>query len=310
MTKILITGGNGFIGSSLVRAVIRQGYEVVVLKRSTSDLQMVEDLKGKIKFYDWERRTQLEKIFALEKVKIVVHLAASYVKANESEAQRKEMYQTNVVKARELLRASIRFGVEVFVNTGSFFEFEVSNGPLSEKSKKNPFNYYAKTKILFENELEKATIDQKIKGVTIRPFSPYGPGDRRTIIYLMTKALLSQQPIKLKNSAERLSFTYIDDVIEGYLSVVKYLSSQAKEEYHYQDFNIGSSESYSVEEAGKMLEEIVGGKGIIEYTQGEMKETLCDNRKARKLLNWEPQTGMLEGLTKIYEDLRKRNKND
>ncbi|MFH2019402.1 MAG: NAD(P)-dependent oxidoreductase [bacterium] len=308
--KVLITGGNGFIGSRLVRTMIERGYEVVVLKRKSSDLARIKDLSNQIKFYDWENMEQLQKMFALEKVKTVVHLAAAYVKANESEAQRKEMERTNVVMAKELLEASVNAGVEAFVNTGSFFEFAASNELLSENSKKNPLNYYAKTKILFEEELEKATNDKKIKGVTIRPFSPYGPGDRRTIIYLMTKALLSQQSLKLKNSAERLSFTYIDDVIESYLAVIKHLSCQAKNRYIYEDFNIGPSQNYSVEEVGEMLKKITEEKGFIEYNQGEIKVSMCNNTKAGTILNWQPQTKILDGLKKTYEYLIREGKND
>jgi len=302
--KILVTGGSGFIGSHLIRLLLNLNYSVIALKRKKSNIADLIKYKNKIIFYNFEEKNIYDKIFTKNKIDVVIHLAGNYLKKEPNNIEAKRIADFNIVESLLLLKAAVKHGVKGFINTGSFFEFKPSSKKLNEDSEKIPFNYYAATKMAFEDILISYAKSKKIRAVTLRLFSPYGEGQENKIIPLIINSLLSKKTLFLTKGKQELSFTYIEDILDAYIKAIKYiLSSKYK---NYQDFNIGANKCYSIIRIINKLKKISGKStrinfGAISYYDNDFIHVKCDSSKAKKVLRWQAKTNIDEGLLKTYK---------
>lgn len=125
MKNILLTGATGFLGSHLLGALLKQGYKVTILKRSTSDTWRIKNLVDNVHAYDVDV-TPLEQAFKDRQVHAVIHTACSYGRNNQPDH---EVVETNLLFGLRLLDAAIAFNVQTFVNTDTFF----NDGKSSQK---------------------------------------------------------------------------------------------------------------------------------------------------------------------------------
>jgi len=175
---VLLTGATGFMGSHLLEALLKQDYRVVILKRSTSDTWRIAHLLDQVISYDVDL-VELELAFEEQEIDLVVHLATLYRKFEES-TDIDGMLRTNVSFPSQLLYSAMRHEVKGFINTGTFFEYDCSKLPIDEKAALKPFNFYAQTKLAFENILKGYA--EKIPSITLKLFSPYGEKDNQKLI--------------------------------------------------------------------------------------------------------------------------------
>ena len=143
----------------------------------------------------------------------------------------------------ELLELAKKFGVKSFINTGTFFEYSYDSLPINENSKEKPFNFYATTKIAFENILKSYSKEYGIKCLTLKLFSPYGPFDNKErIIPLLINHAISDNEIKLSHGLQKLDFVYVEDIADAYICCVKNISSIDE----YEAIDIGTGFPYSI----------------------------------------------------------------
>ena len=305
--KILLTGANGFIGSHLVNKLLSLNHQLFVLKRKKSDLSRIKQYVKDITFYDYEDSGSIARAFN-NSIDIVVHAAGVYVKNEQNESQVKAMNDFNIDCASQLLFHANQERVKGFINTGTFFEYDLTQTqPINEGSLIKPFNYYAATKLAFEHLLKYISSKGTIKGVTLKLFSPYGPMDNDKVIPLIIKSFLLQKQLVLSSSMQKLSFTYIDDVIRAYLCAIDYI---ANSESHYEDFVIGQQSAYSIREIATFVEEISHKKNMVSYENSLHNRTdqisvSCDARKAQTKLLWTPTTEIREGLQETCQYFEK-----
>lgn len=300
---VLITGGNGFIGSHLVDALVKDDYKVIVLKRSTSSLWRLRSTKGKIKFIDIDKVT-MPQIFQNNKVEIIVHLATHY-KKNDSLSSEKELFEANVIFPEIIVREAINYGVKGFINTGTFFEYDCDQQPISETSNIKPFNFYAKTKILFEEKLKKYESNLCIN--TLKIFTPFGERDNPKLINTIIQKGLRREPIKLSNGLQKLDLIYIKDVVDSYIkSIERMLDVSYYPEY--ENFNIGSGEPLSIRDVVSLIEEVLGYRLNVSWgseRKNEIKIAYADVKKAQKILGWKTNYTVKEGLSNCINYMKK-----
>lgn len=293
---ILLTGATGFLGSHLLEALLEKGHKVIVLKRSTSNTWRIIHLLSKLKVYDIDTES-IESIFREEKIDIIIHMATFYKKINNTE-EISAMINTNITLPTKLLEIGIRHDIKAFINTGTFFEYDCSTLPVTEESNKKPFNFYAKTKLAFEEILK--TYSNEIAINTFRIFSPYGEkDDDQKLIPTIMKSALSAKKLKLSEGFQKLDFIYAKDISNAYIHAIDRIKKEnIKKEYHV--FNLGTGQALSIREVVSIIEQSL--KKNIEKEWGiksnyDIPMAYASIDKSFLLLDWTPTYSIYDGIS-------------
>jgi nucleoside-diphosphate-sugar epimerase len=298
MTKnLLITGATGFIGSNLLEELLKNNYEVTLLKRSFSDNWRIEHLlnnsKIDLKVYDIDQ-IELGTIFDENEISGILHLATYYRKYHTTD-DISPMMKSNINFPIELIDLAVSHNVDFFINTGTFFEYDTISVPLSENSELNPFNFYAKTKIAFESSLKYYFSEKGINTSTMKIFSPYGPRDEeKKIIPHLILNLLKNNPVELSQGLQKLDFVYVKDITRAYLKLIENINNFDS----YETFNIAGGFPYSIREIVSILEEITGSQLDTKWAEHIENENIIFSNinKSKEYLNWAPEYNIHEGL--------------
>ena len=303
--KVLITGATGFIGSHLAQRLIREGFEVGIIKREKSDVWRIKDLLDEIVAYDVDLRDteEVSKAVSHFRPDVIFHLATYYA-VEHAPQEIPLMIDTNVLGAVNLLEASKESMVKLFVNTSSCFVYRESENKLRENDDLNPLNLYALTKIQAEQACSFYAEEYGLKTITFRLFPPYGPADheRRLISYVI-KSLLNGERLKLTTGKQRWDFVYVDDIVNAYFKLLSVSDLPQKHEI----FNIGTGNAVSVREVVSRIKEIIGAElepewGAIPHRKNEVWFTCADISKTETFLSWQPKIQILgEGLKLTVE---------
>jgi len=301
--NILITGATGFIGSHLVERLIKEKkHKLIIIKRKTSNIWRIKEFIDKCLVYDYEDFVDLENIFKENKIDLIIHLAAKYVKQENDMNEINEMINTNISFPCTLLYYSYRYGVKYFINTGTCFEYKLGNKKIDEKQEYKPFNFYASTKLAFEEILRYYSFNKDVKAITLKLFYPYGEKDNNNkLIPFLIKNIIHNKEIFLTKGEQQLDYTYIEDVIDAYIKSIDFI----KKIKNYEVFNIGSGKAITIKKIVNYLFKLSQKKPVIffdkiPYSLNEIMFLEANNKKAKKLLKWKPKYSIYDGLKKIY----------
>lgn len=306
---ILITGATGFIGSYLLDKLLYDtNYNIIILKRSTSDIFRISNLLQKVKVYDADT-INLEEIFKRNKINGIVHLATNYVKAHNLHSI-SSLIESNITLPTKLIELSAIYGVRYFINTGTFFEYSFNCNPVTEESQIKPYNLYAATKLAFNNVLEYYGSNTSLNILTLKLAAPFGYKDNQKLVPYLIKSLLNNEKVILEKGEQEWDFIYVKDVVSAYISAIE-LCINTKRSI-FEEILIGTSEKTSIK---KMVETINGlhGKEMIflekEYQPNQIFTVYLDNSKAKNMLQWVPKYSIEDGLEETY-NLYKASKNE
>lgn len=293
---ILLTGATGFLGSHILRSLLRQGYSVIVTKRLTSDTWRIKDLLDKVTVCN-DKLDELEKIFAKNTIDFVIHLATHYAKKDNLE-ELPAMIDSNITFPTLLLELSKKYNVRSFINTGTFFEYESCSSPINEDKTISPFNLYAKTKVAFEEILK--TYSKYMAISTFKIFSPYGEKDNNKLIPMVITKGLSNKTISLSGGHQSLDFIYVSDIVNAYLALLKKLSNEDFAS-PYQVFNLGTGQAISVRDLVNIIEKSIGHKLNVNWQEraaGDYDFVCADIGRIKEVLEWKPQVSIENGVDK------------
>ncbi|MGK2957771.1 MAG: SDR family NAD(P)-dependent oxidoreductase [Acidimicrobiales bacterium] len=305
--RVLVTGGEGFIGSTLVERLVRQGAQVRALvhynpfgKHGWLDPELhkdVEVLAGDVR--------DAERVFtAVEGSDLVFHLAAligipySYV-APES------YVQVNVTGTHNVASACRRAGVGRLVHTSTSETYGTAlQVPIDESHPLQPQSPYSASKIGGDMMALSFFHAFDLPVAVVRPFNTYGPRQS-------TRAVISTILAQLHNGATELSlgsvsptrdFTYVEDTAAGFMAVAECDKALG------QVVNIGSGSEISIGDLVELLIKITGSSATITTDESrirpsgsEVERLLCDNTRAREWAGWAPQVSLEEGLKRTSE---------
>lgn len=281
--NILLTGATGFIGSKLVVKLTEQNHNLVLFKRSSNNLDI---------------------LFEKNKIDAIVHLATKYVKHENTEKELSEMISTNITFPTLLLEKVKKYRVKYFVNTGTCFEYRPSKTMIKETDLLDPFNFYAATKLAFEQILKYYCQKKYIKAITLKLFFPYGENDHNyKLIPSLINAFLRKKEIKITDGKQQLDFTYVDDIAVAYVKSLEYIEKTYSKDYSV--FNIGSGQAILIKKIVEILKKLNGSKNKIKFDEipSNRREIMfmeADNRKARDVLGWSPKYDVEKGLSQTY----------
>jgi len=307
--KILITGGAGFIGSSLVRSVIArsettkqsQSCEVVVVDKLTyaGDLARLVDAKGKFAFYKTDicHKKAMERIFKKEKPSIVLHLAAeSHV--DRSILGSDEFIETNVRGTQVILDAAKALGVERFVHISTDEVYgDIEKGQFYEHTAFNPSSPYSASKAAADLLVKSYIRTFKFPAIIVRPSNNYGPWQypEKFIPVIIYKALNDQKiPVYGKGLNVR-EWLYVSDCADAIRLIMK--KGRIGEAY-----NLGSGyETANIEIVKIILDILRKPHSLIEFVQDRPGHDLryrLNSDKLRKELNWKTKHNFEKGIAK------------
>lgn len=282
MKTILITGINGYLGSSLAKALSAE-YNIVGLEYSLENLFRIAECNYKV--YSAKDGIS-DTIFTEQTIDIVVHTATFYGRNNEDFLK---MFDANLYSPFSLLDKAIQHGCQLFVNTDTILDRFVST--------------YALTKRQFQEWLFLRKHEIKVINMQLEHF--YGPGASPTnFITAMISKLKNNEPqIDLTLGEQQRDFVYIDDVINAYLAVIE---KQDLITTPYSSFQVCTNQLVSIKELMSTMKELTKSNsflnfGAVPYRENELMHSETDNSALLKL-GWNPQFTIKEGLKKTISN--------
>ncbi|MCG3203648.1 MAG: UDP-N-acetylglucosamine 4-epimerase [Elusimicrobia bacterium] len=306
MSKILVTGAAGFIGSWTCEALHKKGHEVIGLDNFNDyyDVHLkharAERLKGKIRIItgDIADRGSVEKVFKENTFDQVCHLAAQAgVRYSIENPYAYEM--ANNIGTLNLLEACRHNGVRSFIFASSSSVYGGNKKvPFSVKDPVDkPISLYAATKKY--NELLAYTYHHLygIHCTGLRFFTVYGPWGRPDMaLFKFTKAILEGKPIDVYNHGQmKRDFTFITDIVQG-------IVASMEKNYAYEIFNLGNSKTVELNYFIECIEKELGKtakKNMLPLQMGDVPETSADIDWSREKLGFTPQVNIEQGINEF-----------
>jgi len=306
--KVLITGATGFIGANLVRRLLKEGFEVHISTRKTSDKWRIDDVLSDVVDHelDLSDAEAVKSLISRIKPDIIFNLAIYGGYPTQSDTQK--IIDTNFIGAVNLIDACESIDYECFVQVGSSSEYGRKKEKMSESLLLEPINAYGVSKAAASLYAQSIAKEKDKPIVIVRPFSPFGYFEQPTrLIPTLIKNCLSNQDPELASPSSVRDFIFVDDLIDAFMLVIKNANNIKGE-----IFNIASGEQKSVEEVAKLVISLTNpdlnpkfGKALPRSYDSDI--WVADISKAKNLLGWEPKTDMETGFKKTIEWFKNKN---
>jgi NAD dependent epimerase/dehydratase len=302
--RVLVTGAGGFIGSRLTERLVELGARVraAVRYNSRNDWGLLEllpaEVKASLEISPGDITDPFWTARLVEGCEIVFHLAA-LIAIPYSYIAPAQFVAVNCTGTLNLLEAARRFGVERFVHTSTSETYGTAQyTPIDEKHPLRGQSPYAASKIGADKLAESYHLSFGVPVATLRPFNTFGPGQSaRAVIPTIICQGLDGEVIQLGLLSPRRDFLFVQDTVAGFIKIAE--SPAAVGEV----VNVGSGTGISIGEVAERITALLGGGKRVVHDEArfrpqdsEVMELLCDNRKARDLIGWQPQASLEEGL--------------
>ena len=302
MSRCLVTGAAGFIGSHLSEALLAMGHDVVGVDAfipyyprplKETNLKPLID-HPRFVFHELDLRTA-ELAPAVDGCDVIFNEAAmAGLMKSWSEF---ELYVScNIIATKRLLEAArdARTAQFIHISTSSVYGKDAVGAP--EDKPLTPFSPYGVTKVGAENLCRAFEANFGVPVTILRYFSVYGPRQRPDMAYnILIRALLDGRSFTMYGDGEQSrSNTYVADCVNATL-----LAFEKRDAALGEVFNIGGGEVVTLNDVIRMLEELTGKKAVIERKPprpGDQKHTAANIAKAQRILGYKPATPVLDGL--------------
>lgn len=342
--NILVTGGSGFIGSHLCKALLEKGHYVInidnfddfynyqikikntlyslspqkfLFDKADDRASALKKLSTAIETYenyslyicDICDSKAIENIFSTHSIEVIIHLAA-LAGVRPSIERPLDYERVNVRGTTQLLEFSKRYGIKKFICAssssvyGNNKKFPFSEGDSVDRA----ISPYAATKksceLIGHVYHHLCAIDM----IMLRFFTVYGPGQRPDLaIHKFAKLMSSGEKIPFfgEGNTSR-DYTYVDDIVEG---IVKSLDYTIRNSGVYEILNLGNHRTINLKEMVKTLESALGIKANLQFLPlpaGDVERTCADISKAKKIINYFPKTSFHEGIANFVQWFKKQ----
>ncbi|MGC8933417.1 MAG: SDR family NAD(P)-dependent oxidoreductase [Candidatus Methanodesulfokora sp.] len=302
--RILVTGGAGFLGSHLVRALIKAGHSVRVLDNlSTGSLENIRDLplefiRGDIRDYDTVEA-------AVKNVDVIFHLAA-LIDVTESIEKPLDYLEVNVKGTLNVARASRGVSAVLFSSSCAVYG-EPEFIPISEDHKLSPKSPYAASKASGEAYIISYSNLNGYRPVILRLFNVYGPKQTKSyagvISEFIRRALREEPPMIYGDGEQTRDFIHVEDAVHAMIRAMR-------EERARGIYNIGSGKATKIKDLAYLILRLAGKTGIkpvyMPPRPGDIRNSEADITRARRDLNFEPRVELDRGIEMLMERLREK----
>ncbi len=296
----LITGGTGFIGSTIVNKLIKQGCNNINIIDSNSNESIWRlDNKKPCQFYniDLRDRNKLEKCIKEIKPEIIFHLAA-YVNPESDFNAIDKAFSINFIGTKNLLQSLNDLEYELFINTGTSEEYGINVAPFKEDMREFPVSPYSNSKTASTYLCQMISKIYNKPVITVRPFLVYGPKQITiSLIPSLISAGIKNEKLSLTPCEQTRDFIHVEDVAKTYIKLAKN-ASKVKD---MGIFNIASGKETPIINVVELIKEqfpnakyLIGDK---QYRRGEAMHFYGSINKIRNAIKWEPKWNLEEGIS-------------
>lgn len=294
----LVTGASGFIGSHLVRRLVREGFHVHVICRPQSNFWRLADTLPEIDRHiaALEDPISLRRVVNAVRPQRIFHLASATVVAG-SAAEAADLVTVNLLGTVNLLDACQDVNYGAFVNTGDSFEYSAGSAPLSESDACRPNTLHGITKLAATLHAQAMAAAHARPIVALRLFSTYGPDDNpKRLVPRVIAGALAGAKLSLSRPDIARDWVFIDDLIELYLEAARRAS-----ELSGGVFNAGSGVSTDLGQIVEMILSLTGSKaeagwGLFQAPEHDRYPWIADMRHTFNTFAWRPATSLEAGL--------------
>ncbi|UOY04955.1 UDP-glucose 4-epimerase GalE [Muricauda sp. SCSIO 64092] len=324
-TKVLITGGTGYIGSHTAVTLIEAGYEVILIdnlsnssENVVSRIGTITKVKPELEVIDLAKMEQCATVFKRHQdAKAIIHFAA--LKAvGESVKKPLEYYSNNIGSLTNTLICAKKNGIDKFIFSSSATVFgEPDSIPITEDAlRKRPFSPYGNSKKVSEEIMEDLVASESAVSITsLRYFNPIGAHDSgelgelpsgvpnnlmpyitQTATGIREKLWVYGDDYPTRDGIPIRDYIHVVDLAEAHLSAMERLLKEENEE-PMEVFNLGSGVGYSVMEVIHAFETTTGQKLNYEITHrrnGDVPQLVASSELAYKKLDWKPKRNLSE----------------
>lgn len=313
MSKVLVTGADGFIGSHLTEELVKQGFQVKAFVYYNSFNtwgwldDMPEDIMKHVEIFQGDIRDPNGVKEAMKGVDAVFHLAA-LIAIPFSYHSPDTYVDTNIKGTLNILQAARELPIQrVLVTSTSEVYGTAQYVPIDEQHPYQGQSPYSATKIGADRLAESFYRSFQLPVSIVRPFNTFGPRQsaRAVIPTIITQLLSGQEKIKLGSLTPTRDFNYVKDTVNGFIEI--YRSDRTVGE----EINIATQREISIGQLAEELIRQINPKAVIicdeerlRPEKSEVNRLLGANAKIQRLTAWRPQFTFEEGLAKTIEFFR------
>ena len=302
--RILITGGAGFIGSSVADGYLADGHDVVVVDDLSAGSPANVSRRARFHHVD-VRSAALDAVFAAERPEIVSHHAAQ-VSVRRSVEEPIVDAEINVLGSLNVLETARRHGVRrvIFASTGGAIYGEIDGDtPADEGHPCRPRSPYAIAKLAVEHYVDSYRMTGGLETVVLRYANVYGPrqdphGEAGVIAIFIQRVLAGLTPVIYGDGEQVRDFVYVGDVVRANLAALAVATDGPTV------MNIGTGRGTSVNTLWQALA-AVAQPGVGPYHEparaGDILRSVLDPARARAVLGWQPEVTLEDGLRRTWE---------
>jgi dTDP-glucose 4,6-dehydratase len=300
--KVLVTGGAGFIGSTLVRKLLKEGFEVTVFDDLSIGLRGNLPKNKKLRFLKGDVRDFRSVSSAVYMHPYVMHLAAQAFVPLSYQIPL-QVAEVNAIGSLNVFKACLNHKVKRLIHISSSEVYGTAHyTPMDEQHPLHPHNTYAVAKAAADMWAQTLHWEHQLPVIILRPFNTFGP--RESLPYFipeMIRQCIKQPKIKVGNLKTSRDFTYVEDATEAMIAALQTPNIEGE------IINIGTCKTWKMEDVLNLIKketnaeekEVILDKNRLRPKDVEILVT--ENKKARKILGWKPKTTFKEGIRKTVQ---------
>lgn len=298
MSKILILGGNGFIGSNLTSFFLRKGYELHLILRKNASLWRVRDILPQVNIYAGDANDVESLVSLIDVVRPDIMINATGIVKGETINDQEGVITSNLTTTVSIVNSFIKSHVNILINTGSAKEYGFSSSAIDESFHGIPIGLYGATRKAATEYSQFIAKKYEKKIVNLRLFTPYGPFDssNRLIPHCILSLIQKRRP-EIKNTRGTRDFVYIDDVSLAYELVIRNIDRLGYETV----INVGNGKAVTVNHVVNELVKIIPQDFNMELTVNNLnmlsKDSLYSDNEKLISLGWKAKFDLYSGLS-------------
>ena len=305
MSRVLVTGASGFIGSHVARRLLQQGDEVHVLLRNESRVERLDGLVGLVRWncglFD---RGELESCLRNSAPERIFHCAGTFKARNATGWEPvREAQRVNVDALVNLVEAAASSGAPIrsLVRLGGLEEYGSGPAPFVESQRESPRSAYSASQVAGTHLLQSLQPMLPFAAVTIRPTLIYGPFQSNDfLIPSLIEALLAGRPFPLSEGNQRRDLLHVDDLVSAMLA------ASTSDRVAGKVINVATGKAPRIRTIARAIGRMTGRSHLLRFgalpdRPNDIFDLRGDSSKAQRLLGWRPTIPLVRGLAQTIE---------